>query len=135
AGSSSVVELEPSAPPPPPAPPAAAPYHPPPPYPPPRLAGATPTDGRAIMSVTASIAGVLLGLLFGLPGLAFGPMGYFLGRSAMARIDSAPGTSGGRSLAVAGWVLGIAATAIGALVSLAWLVLILVAISTPQTSA
>src|SRR4029077_258997 len=57
AGSSSVVELEPSPPPPPPAPPPAAPYHPPPPYSPPRLAGATPTDGRAIMSVTASIAG------------------------------------------------------------------------------
>jgi hypothetical protein len=110
-----------------------APYHPPPPYPPPRLAGATPTDGRAITSVAASILGILLGLPFGLPGLALGPTGYFLGRSAIARIDSAPGTSGGRSLAVAGWVLGIAATAIGALVSLAWLVLILVSISTPQT--
>jgi hypothetical protein len=120
-------------PPPPPAPPSVAPYHSPPPYAPPRLAGATPTDGRAITSLAASILGVLLGLPFGLPGLALGPLGYFLGRSAVARIDGAPGTSGGRSLAVAGWALGIAATAIGAIVSLAWLVLILVSISTPQT--
>jgi hypothetical protein len=79
--------------------------------------------------------GILLGLPFGLPGLALGPMGYFLGRSAVARIDSAPGTAGGRSLAVTGWVLGIVATAVGAVVSLAWLVLLLVVISTPPAFA
>jgi hypothetical protein len=62
-----------------------------------------------------------------------GTFGYFMGKSAISRIDSAPGTSGGRGLAVTGWVLGIVATAIGAVVSLAWLVLILVSISTPQT--
>jgi hypothetical protein len=110
-------------------------YHPPPAYPPPGLGRAAPTDGRAITSLAASILGILLGLPFGLPGLALGPTGYFLGRAAVARIDSAPGTAWGRSAAVAGWVLGIVATAIGAVVSLAWLVLLLSVISAPRTFA
>ena len=110
-------------------PPVAAPYHPPPPYPPPAVGSSVPTDGRAITSLVASIFGILLGLPFGIPGLALGPLGYFLGRSAIDRIDSAPGTEGGRSLAVTGWVLGIVATAVGAIVSLVWLVLLLIALA------
>jgi hypothetical protein len=113
---------------------AVAPYHPPPPYPPPELGRAAPTDGRAITSLVASIFGILLGLPFGLPGLALGPLGYFMGRSAVARIDEAPGTAGGRGVAVMGWVLGIVATVIGAVVSLIWLVLLLVVISAPTTT-
>ena len=111
-----------------------APYHPPPPYPPPGLGRAAPTDGRAITSLVASIFGLLLGLPFGLPGLTLGPLGYFMGRSAIARIDAAPGTAGGRSVAVMGWVLGVVATAIGAVVSLVWLVLLLVVISAAPTT-
>jgi hypothetical protein len=110
------------------------PYHPPPPYPPPGLGRAAPTDGRAITSLVASIFGLLLGLPFGLPGLALGPLGYFMGRSAITRIDAAPGTAGGRSVAVMGWVLGVVATAIGAVVSLVWLVLLLVIISAAPTT-
>src|ERR1700681_2387566 len=112
-------------------PPMTAPYHPPPAYPPPAAGQAAPTDGRAITSLVASIFGILLGLPFGLPGLALGPLGYFMGRSAIARIDGAPGTVGGRSAAVLGWVLGVVATAVGAVVSLIWLVLLLVVVSTP----
>jgi hypothetical protein len=93
-----------------------------------------PTDGRAITSLVASIFGVLLALPFGVPGLFLGPLGYFMGRSAIGRIDSAPGTAGGRGIAVAGWVLGAVATAIGALVTLLWLILMLVAISAPPTT-
>ena len=115
-----------------PQPPTVAPYYPPPAYPP-SVLGRAPTDGRAITSLVASIFGILLGLPFGLPGLALGPLAYFLGRSAIVRIDGAAGTSSGRGLAVAGSVLGAVATAIGAVVSLAWLVLFLVAISTPPT--
>jgi hypothetical protein len=92
-----------------------------------------PTDGRAVTSLVASIMGILLGIPFGLPGLLLGPMGYFMGRSALARIDSTPGAVGGRGVAVAGSVFGVVATAIGAVVSLAWLVLLLVVISTPPT--
>jgi hypothetical protein len=117
------------------APPAATPYRPPPPYAPPDLVRAAPTDGRAITSLAASIFGILLGVPFGLPGLALGPLGYFMGRSAIARIDSAPGTAGGRGMAVVGWVLGVVATFIGAVVSMVWLVLLLVVISAPPTFA
>jgi len=49
------------------------------------------------------------------------------------RIDETPGTAGGRSVAVMGWVLGVVATAIGAVISLVWLVLLLVVISAPTT--
>jgi len=86
-----------------------------------------------MISIAASILGLVLGLPFGLPGLVLGTLGYFMGRSAISRIDGEPGTAGGRGLAVAGSALGIAATAIGAIVSLLWLVLILVSLSTPQT--
>jgi hypothetical protein len=110
-----------------------APYHPPPPYPPPGLGRSAPTDGRAITSLAASILGILFGLPFGLPGLVLGPLGYFMGGAATARIDSAPGTAGGRSFAVAGRVLGVVATAVGAAVSLVWLVVLLVVSSTPTT--
>ncbi len=134
AGSLSVVEMLP----PPSAlptgpPPATMAYHPPPTYPPPGMGRAAPTDGRAITSLAASILGILLGIPFGLPGLVLGPLGYFLGRSALERIDGAPGAVRGRSLAVAGWVFGVVATAVGAVVSVAWLVLLLVVISTPPT--
>jgi hypothetical protein len=113
--------------------PPAAPYHPPPTFPPPAVGGSAPTDGRAVTSLLASIFGILLGLPFGLPGLALGPLGYFLGRSAIARIDSAPGTAGGRGLAITGSVLGVAATVIGAIVSLVWLILVLIALSATPT--
>jgi hypothetical protein len=116
-----------------PQPPAVAPYFPPPTHPPPAVGSGVPTDGRAVTSLVAAIFGILLGLPFGLPGLALGPMAYFLGRSAIGRIDSAPGMSSGRSLAMTGSVLGVVATAIGAVVTLAWLVLLLVSISTTPT--
>ena len=116
-----------------PQPPGVAPYHPPPAYPPPSGGGGAATDGRAIISVVAAAFGILFGLPFGLPGLAFGPMAYFLGRSAISRIDEAEATASGRGLATAGSVLGVVATAIGAVVSLAWLVLLLVAASATPT--
>jgi hypothetical protein len=90
---------------------------------------AMPTDGRAIVSIVSSIFGILLAIPLGVPGLALGPLGYFTGRSAIARIDSAPGTAGGRGLAAAGSVLGAVATAIGAVVTLVWLILLLLALS------
>ena len=49
------------------------------------------------------------------------------GKSAVRKIDESKGALGGRSTAVAGWAVGIAATAIGALSSLAWLTFFLLA--------
>ncbi len=113
-------------------PPMVAPYHPPPAYPPPQpVAGSTP--GQAITSFALAVLGLVLGLPFGLPGLVLGPVAYFLGKSALGRIDAAGGTLGGRSLAMTGWIIGVAATAVGAIVTLFWLILFLIAISTPET--
>jgi hypothetical protein len=54
-----------------------------------------------------------------------------MGKSSNRRIDASAGALGGRSLAMSAWVLGIVATGVGAIVTLIWLVLFLVAISTP----
>jgi len=110
---------------------AVAPYHPPPAYAPPSLGRAAPVDGRAITSLAVAIVAIAFGLPLGLPGLALGPVAYFTGRAAIARIDTSQGTIGGRSLAATGWVLGVVATAIGAVVSLAWLVVLLISVSGP----
>jgi hypothetical protein len=114
-------------------PPVVAPYHPPPSYPPPDVGRVAPTDGRAITSLAVAVLGIALGLPFGLPGLALGAIAYFMGKASIRRIDGAQGAVGGRSLAAAGWVLGIVATAIGAVVSLVWLVVLLVLVSSPAS--
>ena len=115
-------------------PPVLAPYHPPPSYPPPSLAKAAPADGQGIASLTLAVLGIALGLPFGLPGLGLGAIAYFMGKAAIRRIDGSSGALGGRSVAAAGWVLGVVATVIGALVSLVWVVVLLVAISGPATT-
>jgi hypothetical protein len=114
--------------------PAVAPWHPPPSYPPPKSQATGSTDGRAIGSLLAAIFAIVLGLPLGIPGMVLGTLAYFLGKSAVGRIDHSQGTRGGRSLAVSGWVLGAAAMAIGSAVTLAWLVVVLVAFSQPATS-
>ncbi|TMF43858.1 MAG: hypothetical protein E6I23_08965 [Chloroflexi bacterium] len=108
-----------------------APYHPPPSYPPPAYGRAQSTDGRAVVALVVAIFGLILGLPLGVPGLVCGPIAYFMGKSANRRIDASGGTLGGRSLAMTAWILGIVATAAGAVITLIWLVLFLVAISTP----
>jgi len=117
------------------APPAAqgvTPWYPPPSYPPPRGTASGTNDGRAIGSLIAAIAGIVLGVLMGIPGMVLGTLAYFLGKSAVARIDSSQGALGGRSLAVTGWVFGIVAMAIGSVVSLIWIVVPLIATAQPS---
>ena len=108
-------------------------WHPPPAYPPPRVTASGSTEGRAIAALISAIAGIVLGLPLGLPGMVLGTLAYFLGRSAVNRIDSSQGALGGRGLAVTSWVLGAIAMGIGAVVTLAWLVVVLIAISQAST--
>src|SRR5205809_213119 len=119
----------PPAPPPPPPPPAMSPYYragyPQPPAP------ATHNDGAAVVSAILGSFGVVLGLVLGIPGLVLGPIAYFLGKGAIGRIEASKGTLGGRSAAAAGWVIGVIATAVGAIVTLTWFVIWLVAVSGP----
>jgi hypothetical protein len=86
-----------------------------------------------VTALLAAIMGILLGLPLGIPGLVLGPVAYFLGKSAVGRIDGSQGALTGRGAAVAGWVMGVVATAIGGTVSLIWLVVVLVAISGPAS--
>jgi hypothetical protein len=88
------------------------------------MARRTRNDERAVVALIAGIFGVLL-VFLGVPGLILGPIAYFLGKSSISRIDASKGELGGRSTAVAAWVIGVAATAFGAVVTLAWLSLFL----------
>jgi hypothetical protein len=110
--------------------PPAAPYHPPPSYPPP-FQGTPRLDRRTLASLLLAIAAVILGLPLGVPGLICGPIAYFMGRAAIARIDASAGALRGRSLATAAWILGIVGTAVGAVVSLVLLVLYLINVAGP----
>jgi hypothetical protein len=105
-------------------------WHPPPSYPPPPQARANgAADRRAVASLLAAVAGIVLGLPFGIPGMALGALAYFLGKSAVNNIDSSKGAVGGHGMAVTGWVLGAVAMAIGSAVTLVWLVVVLLAVS------
>jgi hypothetical protein len=112
-----------------------APYHPPPNYPPPVGSRPVVTDGRAAASMVWAILGLIFGLPLGLPGMIAGPVGYFLGKSALARIAESNGALTGRSAANTGRILGIIATAVGAIVTLVWLVLILNALNDTSTTS
>jgi hypothetical protein len=112
-------------------PPTIAPYHPPPAYPPPQYRSSQGIDNRAVIALAMAIIGLVLGVVLGIPGLICGPIAYFMGRSAASRIEASVGALGGRNLALFGWIFGIIATAVGAVVSLIWLVIYLYSVSGP----
>ncbi len=105
-----------------------APYYPPPAYPPPPNASAA-TDSKAVASLAFAILGLIFALPLGLPGMIAGPIAYFLGKGARTRIAESGGALGGSGTANAGRILGVVATAVGALVTLVWLILILNALN------
>ena len=109
-------------------PPVVAPYYPPPAYPPPAGAAAA-TDAKAVASLAFAILGLIFALPLGLPGLIAGPIAYFLGKGARTRIAESSGQLGGEGAANAGRILGVVATAVGALVTLLWLIVILNALN------
>lgn len=109
-------------------PPVIAPYYPPPAYPPPAGAPAA-TDSRAVASLAFAILGLIFALPLGLPGMIAGPIAYFLGKGARARIAESGGKLGGSGAANAGRILGVVATAVGALVTLLWFIVILNALN------
>jgi hypothetical protein len=114
-----------------PPPPVIAPYHPPPSYPPPSYSGSGALENRAAIALAVAVVGLILGLPLGVPGLVFGPIAYFVGKAAGTRIEASAGALGGRNIAKTAWILGIVATAVGAVVSLIWLIIFLVSVSTP----
>lgn len=107
--------------------PAIAVYHPPPAYPPPPTTAGT--DGRAVASLGFAILGLIFALPLGLPGMIAGPIAYFLGKGARARIAESGGALGGLGAANAGRILGVITTAVGAVVTLLWFIVILNALN------
>jgi hypothetical protein len=69
----------------------------------------------------------------GVPGLVFGPIAYFMSKSAGNRIAASAGVLGGRNIATTARILSVVATAAGAVVSLLWLIIFLNSVSTPTT--
>ncbi len=114
-------------------PPPISPYQPPPSYPPPAYSATRALDNRAAIALVLAVLGLVLGLPLGVPGLVLGPIGYFMGKSAVARIEASAGALEGRNFAITAWILGILATAAGAVISLVWLVIILVSVSGPTS--
>jgi hypothetical protein len=105
-------------------PPLVAAYHPPPAYPPPVTQATRVTDGRAAASALLAILGLIFSIPLGLPGMIAGPIAYFLGKDARARIAASNGALSGAGAANAGRIIGIAATILGCLISLGWLIVI-----------
>ncbi len=110
-----------------------APWYPPPTYPPPKEHAEASSGGRAVTALVAAIAGIVFGLPLGIPGMVLGTVAYFLGKSALSRMESA-GAHGGHGVAVSASVLGVVAMAIGSAVTLVWLVALVVATSGPTTT-
>ena len=67
----------------------------------------------------------LSGFVLGVPALVLGPIAYFLGKSSEQLIAESDGKLGGRSSARSAWLIAIAATTLGAITTLMWLVLML----------
>lgn len=84
---------------------------PPPPYP----AGyaSPPVEGRATAALVVGIVAAAGIFCNGVPAVILGPVAIFLGLTAHHRIRASQGTLGGAGMAMAGWILGIAATTIG----------------------
>lgn len=102
---------------------AAAPYYPPPTYPPPAQAGTQP-EPRALASVVFAILGLVFGIPLGLPGMIAGAIAYFVAKNALSRIAESGGSLAGAGAANAGRTLGIVTFAVGAVVTLLWLIII-----------
>jgi hypothetical protein len=114
-------------------PPPIAAYHAPPSYPPPAYSSTGALDNRGAIALVLAVLGLVLGLPLGVPGLVLGPVAYFMGKSAVARIEASAGALEGRNFAMTAWILGIVATAAGAVISLVWLVILLVSVSSPTS--
>src|SRR2546428_996898 len=107
-------------------PPTIAPYHPPPSYPPPTYRSAQTLDSRAVVALILAILGLVLGLPLGIPGMVLGALAYFMGKSAVKRIEASAGALGGRHLAMFARILGIVVSAARAVVNPFLLFVILV---------
>ena len=72
------------------------------------------TDGQATAALVVGILSLFGIFCYGVPALVLGPIAIFLGLNARNRIRAAGGTVGGSGFAMAGWIMGVVATVLGA---------------------
>ncbi|TMD32119.1 MAG: hypothetical protein E6I95_11360 [Chloroflexi bacterium] len=78
------------------------------------------------MAITSLVLGILAfpGICcYGIVGLPLGIAALILGRMAVGRIGKSGGAVGGYGIAQAGWICGLIAAGISAIVLLVWVVL------------
>ena len=106
-------------------------YQPPPPgaygAPPPYGAWAPQDHPRAMTSLILGIIGLIVCQLVS-------PFAWVMGKRAIDEIDANPQMYGGRSTAVAGWVLGIIGTVILGLALVILVIVIIIAVAGISTS-
>jgi hypothetical protein len=83
------------------------------------------SDGLAVGAMVTGIASMVLACAYGV-GLLGSPVALVLGRVSLKRIDASQGQLGGRSMAMAGFVLGIIGTVL-LLLAIAFVVVVVVA--------
>jgi hypothetical protein len=97
-------------------------------YAPPPAAGygytaSPPTDGRAIAALVVSIVAAVGVCGYGVLAVILGPIAIFLGLSSQRRIRASGGALGGGGMAMAGWIVGMVATGLGAVYALIMLII------------
>ena len=84
----------------------------------------------AIASLVIGIIAAVGVFCYGIPAVILGPVALFLGLRARKRIKASAGVIGGGGLAMAGWITGLVAACIGALILIAFVgFIVLVAVT------
>ena len=74
-----------------------------------------PNDNMAIAAMVVAILALFGTFCYGIPALIMGPIAIYLGLAARRRIRASGGVLGGEGFAMAGWIVGLVATILGAL--------------------
>lgn len=89
----------------------------------------------AIASLIVSLIALPGLICYGVPGLILGAVGFFLGRASLNRIRGSGGMTGGQGVAQAGWIIGVIAAALGALIFVIVVIVFAFALSSPRNTA
>ena len=95
--------------------------------------GSAGTDGYATASLVCSIIALPALFCYGIPAIALGLVGFFLGRASLKRIQASGGYKSGQGIATAGWIIGIIAAVLGAIFAIFFIgAIVLAAMSSAQ---
>jgi len=84
----------------------------------------------AIASLVIGIIAAVGVFCYGVPAVILGPVALFLGLRARTKIKASGGAIGGGGVAMAGWITGLVAACLGALILIAFIAfIVLVAVT------